>query len=378
VKFSPDGIWSGSATYDADGRPVLFFTAGNDGQSVGLARSTDLVRWTAEHVLATPEGHTEFRDPFVWKDGARWFMLVGAEHPRGGTALLYWSDDLTDWTFHGPFAVGDFARLPETGIMWELPLLLPLGDSGKHVFMASPWWRGESPHWLTYAWYWIGEWDATTMTWTPDHPDPRHFDYGAHFTGPTGTVDQDGRTLLWSIAQDRRTDEEHEAAGWAHNAGLPLELTLGEDGDLRIAPVAELAVLRGPAFTGEEVSGDLLEVHLVADLAADARIELQVRRSPDGAEATTLFYDAGRQAFGTGDREGPLPLDDGRLRLRVFVDRSMVEAYANERRSITTRAYPTRSDALGLALITRGTITVRELTVWPLRPAVFETFEQQT
>jgi hypothetical protein len=51
----------------------------------------------------------------------------------------------------------------------------------------------------------------------------------------------------------------------------------------------------------------------------------------------------------------------------------MVEAYANERRSITTRAYPTRPDALGFALVTRGTVTVRELTAWPLRPAHVET-----
>ncbi|RVX40110.1 binding-protein-dependent transport system inner membrane component [Nonomuraea polychroma] len=375
VKIAPDGVWSGSASVDADGNPVLFFTAGNGGkQSIGLARSADLVHWTAEPVLDAPDGHTEFRDPFVWKDRERWFMLVGAEHEQGGTALLYSSGDLTAWTFEGPFAVGDAERLPETGIMWELPLLLPLGDSGKHVFMVSPWWRGESPHWLTYAWYWIGVWDPTSMTWTPDHPDPRHFDYGAHFTGATGTVDAKGRTLVWSIAQDRRTDAEQEAAGWAHNAGLPLELTLGDDGDQRIAPVAELAVLRGPAFTGE-VSGDLLEVYLEADLAADARIELQVRRSPDGAEATTLFYDAARQSFGTGDRQGPLALENGRLRLRVFVDRSMVEAYADERRSITTRSYPTRPDALGVTLVTHGTTTVRELTAWPLRPAIFETIE---
>lgn len=55
-QLAPDGIWSGSASYDADGLPVLFFTAGNDSaspnQSVALARSTytldgnpDLVHW---------------------------------------------------------------------------------------------------------------------------------------------------------------------------------------------------------------------------------------------------------------------------------------------------------------------------------------------
>ena len=44
---APDGVWSGGATYDKDGVPVLFFTAGNDSfrkdglmsnQNIGIAR----------------------------------------------------------------------------------------------------------------------------------------------------------------------------------------------------------------------------------------------------------------------------------------------------------------------------------------------------
>ncbi|HEY5836465.1 GH32 C-terminal domain-containing protein [Streptomyces sp.] len=422
VPVAPDGIWSGSATVDGDGAPVLFFTAGDDrrtpNQAVGLARGAgggrELTRWTPgpspvvelDPSLGTGHGPVvagQFRDPFVWREGGSWFMLVGAGvEGVGGTALLYESGDLERWSQVGPFMVGDAGRRPETGVMWELPILLPLGADAqgrpKHVFLVSPWWPAPGPHSLTYAWYWIGTWDAAARTWTPDDPAPRHFDYGAHFTGPTGTVDAAGRALLWSIAQDRRGDADHHRSGWAHNAGLPLELSLGEDGDLRIAPVTELAGLRGPAHLDlhapsvEEaaaalatVSGDLLELRLEAALSGSARVELQVRRSPDGQERTVIAYDAAREAFGvdrtrTGGaspevapvREGPLRLAGGRLRLRVFLDRSMVEAYANEQRSITTRTYPTRQDALGLALATDGEATVHRLTVWPLTPATTE------
>jgi beta-fructofuranosidase len=37
--------------------------------------------------------------------------------------------------------------------------------------------------------------------------------------------------------------------------------------------------------------------------------------------------------------------------LRIFVDRSILEVFANDRVSITTRIYPTRRDSLGVALL---------------------------
>ena len=48
------------------------------------------------------------------------------------------------------------------------------------------------------------------------------------------TVDNNGRSILWSIAQDRRSEQAHFESGWAHNAGLPLVLGLNEDDSLRI------------------------------------------------------------------------------------------------------------------------------------------------
>ena len=42
------------------------------------------------------------------------------------------------------------------------------------------------------------------------------------------------------------------------------------------------------------------------------------------------------------------------LRLRVFVDKSVVEVYANDRQAICRRVYPGRPDSLGVALFARG------------------------
>lgn len=47
----------------------------------------------------------------------------------------------------------------------------------------------------------------------------------------------------------------------------------------------------------------------------------------------------------------PLTLhNDEPLVLRIFLDASLIEVFANERRSITSRIYPTRPDSTGIAI----------------------------
>ncbi|MET9014942.1 hypothetical protein ABZX74_29150 [Streptomyces olivaceoviridis] len=59
----------------------------------------------------------------------------------------------------------------------------------------------------------------------------REFDSGEHFAGPSGFVALDGRSALFSIAQDRRSEQQHAEAGWAHNAGMSVSVSLRRDGN---------------------------------------------------------------------------------------------------------------------------------------------------
>jgi beta-fructofuranosidase len=55
------------------------------------------------------------------------------------------------------------------------------------------------------------------------------------------------------------------------------------------------------------------------------------------------------------------------LRLRVFLDRSVLEVFANERVCIGERIYPSRPDSLGLALFAEGgSAELRGLDVWEM------------
>lgn len=406
--LATDGIWSGSATYAADGSPALFFTAGNDtakpNQRTGMAtphdlRDPDLVHWDKYPTPVTLQQQGqgrfgEFRDPFVFRDGTRqrWFQLVGSVQPgRSGTALVYESADLRHWTPRGPLFSIDAKRFPGFEATWELPVLLPVGKGAdgreRHVFLNDV--HGQ-------AYYWTGVFDPDTARFTPDSEAPRTFDVGqGHFSGPSGFVDpKTGRTIVFSIAQGERTLEDERDAGWAHNGGLPITLSLGRDGDLRVAPIRELTSLRGrqlldlrdidtnqaaAALAG--VHGDALEIELeLAPSALVGKRGLSVRVAPGQAEFTDLYVDTIRGRLeidrsrssgerGYGIQGGALDLAGEPLRMRVFLDRSMVEAYVNERKSLTSRIYPARRDADGLRLLAPADDRVVSLKVWTMNAA---------
>jgi beta-fructofuranosidase len=67
----------------------------------------------------------------------------------------------------------------------------------------------------------------------------------------------------------------------------------------------------------------------------------------------------------------PLKLKDGEsLRLRVFVDKSVVEIYANDRQAICRRVYPGRDDSLGVVLFANGgEAEFSSVKAWEMMPS---------
>jgi beta-fructofuranosidase len=182
-------------------------------------------------------------------------------------------------------------------------------------------------------------------------------------------------------------------SGWSGVDGLPRTLWLGEDGTLRMRPVAELEALRsherswekvalaaGEARGLEGVVGDSFESNVEIDAGNARQWGVRVRASPDREEETLLDYDADdRQLVFDSTRSGvagrkvveraPFALRAGeRLTLRVFVDKSVVEVFANDRQPLGRRVYPGRDDSLGVALFVggHGTAKFRATTAWEM------------
>lgn len=398
--IDPDGCWSGSALVDKEGIPRIFYTAGNHkelpNQGVALASAFDrtdkrLPAWEKhpELVVSQDIGFIgEFRDPFVWEEEGIYYMLVGTGDSEngGGNAAVYRSENLVDWESHGFVTEYDFERNPEVGHVWELPVMLPLRDENNeivcHVLMMC---ACQIENEVVETYYFLGHWDREKMRFSPMHERAMLFDLGCGvFTGPSGFVTPDFRSVVFTIAQGKRGWKEEFHAGWAHNGGLPVELSIW-DGKLCICPIRELYGLKKECLV--DVS-DVLQKDAEAALEGCAGNRLWMKlcahgERPEvtvtcGTTETTVYYDRQTGVFGAEDGNGKqlskcrgeldkVFCDEEEITLECFVDGSMIEMYLNGRKGMSLRNYgdgKTRSIRLG-----EKTGRVRKLELWSMETA---------
>ena len=216
------------------------------------------------------------------------------------------------------------------------------------------------------------------------------------FFAPESLVDHKGRRIMWAWVLDGLRFGVRPKYGWSGTMSLPRVLSLGDDGQLRIDVPEEIETLRygactmGPFATQsgtdlvvDGVSGDSLELQIEIEGAGASAYGVKVRVSPDGQEETSIVHDAKENLLKVDTRrsgpEGthgtieaaPFELEDGeRLKLRVFIDRSVVEVFANSRQAIARRIFPSRRDSVGVRLFSSGgDARVHKLEAWNITPS---------
>jgi len=391
------GCWSGCAVDDG-GVPTLIYTGVHPQRPCVATSDDDLLTWKKHAgnpvIAALPEDLdvVGFRDHSVWREADAWYQVIGSGiKDVGGAALLYRSPDLIHWEYLHPLLVGDKDQDDPvwTGTMWECPDFISAGD--RHVLVISA--LGTKENQDPYTLYFVGTY--ADHSFVPEVV--RRLDFGdALFYSPQTFVDERGRRIMWGWIKEGRNEQSQRAAGWAGVMSLPRILSLRPDGLLGVEPAPELEALRGdhhcfgdllltpssPA-TVEGVRGDCLEIVAEFEPGDAQELGLKLRQSPDGAEETRLLYEPGAKRLALDRERSSLSLDvhrtiheglldlapDERLSLHVFLDRSVIEVYANGRACLTSRIYPSRPDSLGLALFARGgTANLTSLDVWQLAP----------
>ena len=184
--------------------------------------------------------------------------------------------------------------------------------------------------------------------------------------------------------------------GWNHLMSLVCVVSLREGNKMSIQPVPAIESLRkahqhvdetplpgGKQIVLNQISGNAMELAVELDPKTASDMTLNVLRSPGEEEYTQIIFShkpkttigmdvSHASLHKTVDVRppeiGPLALADGEpLKLRVFIDKSVVEVFANGRQCVVVRVYPQRKDSLGVWLrATGGDAVLKRLDAWQM------------
>ena len=400
--------YSGQSLVEPD-RVVAIYHGTTSGNDIATASDPLLLNWKKHSnnpvipIVPVDENGRPYRvfDPCIWKEADGYYALSGvywAGERRMtclGVAHVFRSRDLAKWEHLGPLI--EARADTEPGEDYAVPNFWPIGE-GRHMMLFFSHKRAGQ--------YYVGRWDHESHRLVPELHG--RMNYGPIGVGslhaPSATVDERGRYIGIFNVKEGKTP-----AGWDNIMTLPRHLSLAPDHTLRIEPVSEAAGLRRGHATVEplaipanreivlkDIRGKALEIEAVLDIGAAREAGLCVLRSPGGEEQTriSLFDKSGGSGSSRGDRPsmrsalqidvsassllpevyartpetGPLTLGRGEpLRLRVFIDRSIIEVFANGRQCLTLRAYPGREDSNGVSVFARGgEARLLSLSVWQM------------
>jgi beta-fructofuranosidase len=376
-ELGEEHVFSGCTVISRQEAPMIFYTsiargkpAETDAQQWAAVGDQDLITWRKhpDNPILTQQVHGatkvyDWRDPFVFQNKGATYMVLGGNlnQRQGGKAVvnLYRAEGetLTRWTY-----VGVLFTHPNPNVLnIECPNFFKLGD--HWVLLVSP--HGLVEHFG-------GEFDATAGKFIVHHSGV--LDYGENYYAPNSLSDRRGRRVVWGWVKGFKPDR-----GWNGCLSLPRVLSWDTQGRLLQKPAQELKKLRTdhfrlsdvPLASLHEVSGlrgDCLELYAEIEPLQAAFVQLQVRRSEDGSRFVPISFDgAALEVAGTKVPFG-LQASERTLKLHIFLDKSVLEVFANDRACVTRVIDPGEND-LGVALTASpGTARIRSLHGWKLRP----------
>jgi sucrose-6-phosphate hydrolase SacC (GH32 family) len=417
------GIFSGNAFVNKEGKPMLCWFGIDAGVCVATAEDDDLIHWKKHPnnpIIPIPkkgepgDGVYKVWDPYLWLEGDTYYCLLGGNTLANGKDTLYAckSKDLVHWEPLHPFYEHPDLTWTVLGEDCSCPDFFKLGD--KRVLMCIS-------HVIGARCY-VGRFDKEKEVFLPEQHVRMNWPGGTFFA-PESLEDAKGRRIFWAWVIDPRERNTRKATGSGVQS-MPRVLSMAKDGTLEITPAEELQTLRRnprtiektPLKPNEEISlpniqGDSLELALEIDPAQAIEVGVKVRCSPDGKESTAIIYDAvakmlkidmtqstlrddvlytstplgmaiaGRLRDGLHERnvvEAPLALKPGEpLKLRIFLDKSMLEVYANDRQCMTQQIFTESREATGIKVFTHGfqlnqwATEIRSGQAWDMAPAKF-------
>ncbi len=401
--------FSGSVYIEED-RAIAMYHGTEVGTMVAVSDDPLLLNWekvTGQAVI--PESMAgpaplpnRIFDPCIWKEGDWYYALTAgqtADGPGGKwvrAEYLYRSKNLADWQYIHQFLEDD--RYGIVGDDGACPYFWPLGD--RHILIHYSHTTGGK--WL------LGDYDKERMKFKVT--DGGDFNHGPSAPGgvhaPSVYPDPENPEDVICIFN---MNPGYPSKGWNQLMSLPRRISLAPDDvwdPIRQEPAGDFASLRGkhervkyldlPANEDvilEKISGNTMEMIVEIDPKNAQAIELELLRSPDAEEKTRVVIQTERgnspRLFGRDEMQERrskkevmfktvVTLDNTRssilpgarsrvpeidsfkrgkgekIKLHIFIDRSVVEVFVNDKAVVAARVYPGREDSLGVALRAQG------------------------
>jgi len=406
---NPERCCYSGATLVEDSRVIAMYHGTQVGNMVAVSSDPLLLNWekvTGRAVIPrlNPDGTAPpYRvfDPCIWSKDGTYYSISGGTLPNGpgGKTIranfLFRSKDLAKWEYMHPFVEDD--RFTLVGDDGACPYFWPIGN--RHILLFFSHMSGGQ--------YLLGDYDRQRDKFVVTNHGK--FNFGSYdpsgVHAPSATPDgQGGIIVIFNMNPGKPT------TGWNQIMTLPRRLTLiGDDDELGIEPTGDVESLRGdhrhvdsmklPANQEvllENLRGNAMEI--VAEVApTDAPlVEMNVLRSASKEEFTRIAFFRNRGYRDRFHREGaryslisidtsyssllpdvvsrapetaPVPIDpDEPLKLRVFIDRSVVEVFVNGKQCVAVRVYPGSEDSVGVSLRSQGQdAELKSLDAWQMK-----------
>lgn len=428
---SPErAVFSGSV-YVEDDRAIAMYHGTEAGNMVAVSSDPLLLNWekvTGNAVIPLrgkagfPLPYSVF-DPSIWKHGDVYYSLSAGRAPKGPgnrqvpVGYLFRSKDLANWEYMHEFVEND--RFTLIGDDYACPYFWPIGDRYIMPFFSH----------MSGGQYLLGDYDTVRHKF--DVTSAGKFNFGpatpSGVHAPSATPDGKGGVIvLFNINAGKPTGE------WNQIMSLPRRLTLIGKDEIGQEPAGDLESLRHQHVSVQpmtlpankevvlnNVKGNAMELLMEIDPQDAPVLELNVLRSAGKEEFTRIVFMKNRgmgpgrdyrngqiaplRTDGQGSPSSPpasnpparqslisletasaslhpdvmprgpetafFTMDGGEtLQLRVFIDRSVVEVFVNGKQCLAARIYPSRKDAVGVSLLSKGKeAQLKSLDAWQMK-----------
>ena len=375
-KTTGHGMFSGTGFFTKDGRPGMIYHGQRSERNwISYALDDNMDQWSEPELVlpndkdGNPLTDMPYFDPDLWINNGTYYALNARS--KNESPVMMKSDNLKDWDYIGELLHPDFDE-EKLGVGRDedisCPNMFRLGN--KWVLLCIS-------HKLGCR-YFIG--DFKDEQFLPEQHGKMSW-AGAEFFAPESLLTPDGRRVMWAWCAPRGARKKLWDKIQSGPQSLPRELSLSEDDKLIIKPLRELEQLRtdekreqnitvksGTAHVLEDISGDTMELEIVIEAPTAKEFGIKVLCDKKGNKGFTISSGKSSKTLNVGYIKPPFKLKEGEdLTLRIFIDKSMIEVFANDRQAaVAWHDYDPQD--LHVSLFSKGgNLKMKSISAWQMK-----------